>query len=129
MAVNLEIVSVDRHAPFPQRGTAESAGLDCFSTRPVFLRPGETQVIGLGFKIALPPGTWGLLKERSSMGCRGVFVLGGVIDADYRGELMALLHNVGKDIWIVEEHQICQLIVMPLQRVNIQETASLTVTV
>lgn len=47
MAVNMEIVPPDRNGPFRQRGMAESAGLDCFSTKLIFLRPGETQVIGL----------------------------------------------------------------------------------
>lgn len=112
----MNIVRVDKKVPFPQLGNAESAGMDW-----IFLIPSETRVIVLGLKNALPPGTWRLLKERSSMSCRGVFELGGVIDAHNGGELMVLLHNVGK--------KICQLIVMLLQRVDIRETTSPTATV
>lgn len=58
------------------------------------LQPGETQIVGLDIKILLPPGTWELLKERSSLACNGVLVLGGVIDEDWRREIMVILHNI-----------------------------------
>lgn len=127
--MSLQIVKTNRNVLLPHAATSGSAGLDCYSTRAVFLRPGETQMVGLGFKMALPPGTWGLLKERSSMGCQGVFVLGGVIDADYRGEVRVLLHNIGKQMWVLDIHQkICQLIVIPLKSVTIEECTTLTST-
>lgn len=71
----MEIVRTNSNVPFPQRVTFENAGLDCFSPRSIFLRPHDNQIIDFYIKIGLLPGTWGLLKERSTMGCRGVFVL------------------------------------------------------
>lgn len=123
----MEIVKIIPNVPSPQRGTSRSVGLDFFSPRPVFLQPGDTQIVGLGIKIALPPGHWGLLKERSSMACCGVFVLGGVIDEDYRGEVMVILHNISREEWRIDAHQkICQLIVVPVKMVDLTVRTSLT---
>lgn len=80
--------------------------------KPVILNTGETQVVDLKMKISLPEGTWELLKERSSMGVRGVFILGQVIESDYQGEILVVLHNTSKEVVIEVDYKICQLIII-----------------
>jgi dUTP pyrophosphatase len=102
------------------------------------LRPGETVKFHTGFaweidaaqavevKEALgePPGAagidspafptveYGLIRDRSSMAAKGVFVVGGVVDGDYRGEVQVMLHNAGFDaVNIVPGQKIAQMIV------------------
>lgn len=55
MSESMEIVRIDENVAFPQRGTAESAGLDCLSTRLMFLKPGATQFIELCIRITFHP--------------------------------------------------------------------------
>lgn len=111
----------------PVRGTQGSVGYDLFvSDRTVIphSKVGTVDLAGQGIGclnrptlvktntgVALPPGCWGLLKERSSMGKRGIMCLAGVIDNDYRGELVICVVNFGDEFVIEAGERLAQLIV------------------
>lgn len=94
--VSVKLRSSD--ARLPVRGTPSSAGLDLFCAEPVTLPPfhpdtGLTPIrLPLHISLALPAETYGRLTGRSSTTMRGLLVLDGVVDADYRGpvDLMAV---------------------------------------
>lgn len=68
-------------------------------------------VISTMLAMCFPPGTYGRLATRSSMAIRGVDVCGGVIDADFRGEIKVLLHNRTGNIYRGQRgHRIAQII-------------------
>lgn len=62
-----------------------------------FLKPGETKLFNLGFRVEIPTGYELQIRSRSGMAKKGIFVINspGTIDSDYRGPVMVLLHNSG----------------------------------
>lgn len=83
-------------AIIPTRGTEDSAGLDLYATETVLIRPGYSENIHTGICMEIPKGHVGLIYARSSLACKkGLRPANcvGVIDADYRGELIVCLRN------------------------------------
>ena len=80
----------------PVRGSDEAAGLDLFTTENATIPPGHRALLKTGVSMALPFGYVGLIWPRSKLAAKlGVATLAGVLDSDYRGELMISLLNTG----------------------------------
>jgi dUTP pyrophosphatase len=125
-----------RDLPLPQYQSALAAGLDLMAAVPadasVDIPPGGRAVIPTGVAIALPAGSEGQIRPRSGLAARhGVTVLNtpGTIDADYRGELQVILVNTGAELFVVSRGmRVAQLVIAPIQRVNLVEWNSLDAT-
>jgi dUTP pyrophosphatase len=98
-------------------------------TQPTTLAPGEIRLIPCGFHMALPPGYEAQVRPRSGLASKhGVTLVNtpGTIDADYRGEVCAVLINLGRQPFTVERGmRIAQMVVMPVPRVNVVEVDEL----
>jgi dUTP pyrophosphatase len=123
--------------PLPSYQSADAAGVDLMAavpeSAPVVLGPGERALVPTGLAIALPSGFEAQVRPRSGLAARhGMTVLNapGTIDADYRGEVMVLLINLGTEPFtITRGMRIAQLTVAPVVRANIEEVAELESTV
>ena len=119
------------NAIIPTYGTAQSAGADLYSgmEQPVTIEPGKTEFIHTGIAIAIPEGLVGLVYARSGMACKkGIAPANkvGVIDADYRGEIMVALYNHGNEAVTVEPgDRIAQLVLTPFITAAFDEVDSL----
>lgn len=119
------------NAIIPTYGTAQSAGADLYSgmEQPVTIEPGKTEFIHTGIAIAIPEGLVGLVYARSGMACKkGIAPANkvGVIDADYRGEIMVALYNHGNEAVTVEPgDRIAQLVLTPFITAAFDESDSL----
>ena len=116
MKADNEILSfkkLDQRATLPTRGSRASAGLDLYSIEAVSLEPGQRVIARTGLAVAIPEGFYGRLAPRSGLATKkGLDVLAGVIDADYRGEIGCLLQNAGQEkIELAENSKVCQLII------------------
>lgn len=107
-------------AVLPTYGSDGAAGADlyaCLDT-PVNIEPGETAFIPTGLAMAIPEGLAGLVYARSGMACkRGLAPANkvGVIDSDYRGEIMVALLNHGpQPQQISQGDRIAQLLLTPV---------------
>ena len=78
-----------------QRGSEGAAGWDLCSTMACHLAPGERKLLSTGVALEIPRGHYGRIASRSSLASQGVDVAGGVIDADFRGEVKVILANHG----------------------------------
>src|SRR6266403_4391157 len=107
----LRFKKLDPRAMLPTRGSPFSAGLDLYSIEAITLEPKQRQLIRTGLAVAIPEGHYGRLAPRSGLAVqKGLDVLAGVIDADYRGEIRCLLYNAGSEvIELPEQIKICQL--------------------
>lgn len=112
----IEFSKLVAEATIPTRQTEGSAGLDLYSIENVRIRPMEWSKIRTGISLSVPEGHVGLIKPRSGLAVTyGLDVLAGVIDSDYRGELIVILINFGDLSYNVTTGQrIAQLIVTPI---------------
>ena len=107
-------------AKLPTYGSAEAAGADLYACleRDVCIAPGETAFVPTGIAMEVPRGCAGLIYARSGMACkRGLAPANkvGVVDSDYRGEIMVALHNHGKVAQtIANGERIAQFVITPV---------------
>ena len=115
-------VSVKLLAPrakMPSYGSVDAAGADLYAVTdgPVTIAPGQTVLIHTGLALAIPQGFVGLVYARSGLATKQGLAPAnkvGVIDADYRGELMVALHNHSGEMRTVEHgDRIAQLVIAP----------------
>ena len=123
------------HAAIPSYGSAEAAGADlyaCLETA-VEIAAGGTAMIPTGLAMELPEGTVGLVYARSGLASKKGLAPAnkvGVIDSDYRGEVMVALHNHSAQAAVVEPgERIAQLVIAPVLRAAFAETDALSDTV
>lgn len=130
--VQVNIKKLDPRATLPTYGTPGAAGADLYALldAPLTVAPGETVFVHTGLSIELPEGYAGLVYPRSGLSCkRGLAPANkvGVIDPDYRGEVMVALHNHGTAPATVEVgERIAQLVVTPFLHVEFREAEELT---
>lgn len=123
----MKIKRMRESAVLPTRATAQSAGYDLCADldAPLTLAQGEIQVVKTGVAVALPAQTVGLIFGRSGLGVRHGIVPAnavGVIDADYRGELMVGLVNHGPAPYVIQpQERIAQLVVVPILTPDLEE--------
>ena len=106
--------------PLPEPATELAAGVDLVAAidDTVTLAPGEQHIIPTGIAIALPPGYEAQIRPRSGLAAKNGITLvnsPGTIDADYRGEIGAILINHGQETFTVERGmRIAQMVVAPV---------------
>jgi dUTP pyrophosphatase len=114
----------------PVRSSKNSAGYDLYSDQEVTVRPGHRKLIKTGICLEIPDGHYGRIAPRSSLARDfGINVGAGVIDPDYRGEVMILLFNHGeKDLEIHVGDRIAQIIFEKISTPVIIETEKISET-
>ena len=118
----------------PTYGTEYSAGADLYSAEDgVILAPHATHLVHTGIAVEIPEGYCGLIFARSGLASkRGLAPANkvGVIDADYRGEIMVALHNhTDSEASIEAGERVAQLAIVPFLKAEFEETDALSETV
>jgi len=107
-------------AKLPTYGSAQAAGADLYAclAEAMTITPGETAFVPTGIALEVPVGCAGLIYARSGMACkRGLAPANkvGVVDSDYRGEIIVALHNHGKISQTVETgERVAQFVITPV---------------
>ena len=96
--INVKLLRPGAH--LPTYGSADAAGADLYACleESVTIEPGHTLMIPTGFALEVPKGCAGLIYARSGLACKQDLAPAnkvGVVDSDYRGEIMVALHNHG----------------------------------
>lgn len=105
--MKISITKLRHSSQLPEYQTEHSAGMDLHADidQPVTLKPGERYAVPTGIAIALPTGYEAQIRGRSGLAAKfGIALTNGIgtIDADYRGEIHALIINHGQDDFVVE---------------------------
>ena len=135
MKTNIQIKKLNENAILPTYGTEYSAGADLYALidGSETIEPGQSKLIHTGLAFAIPEGLVGLVFARSGMACkRGLAPANkvGVIDSDYRGELMVCLHNHGTVAQTIENgERIAQISFVPYYTAQFELTDELDQTV
>lgn len=125
----------DPKAICPTYGTEYSAGADLYALldKDITIRAGETVLIHTGISAEIPEGYAGLVFARSGLASKKGLAPAnkvGVIDADYRGEIMVPLHNhSSEDRTISYGERIAQMAIVPFLKVEYNEVDELSETV
>ncbi len=112
-------------AKVPVRAHHDDAGLDLYANEACALQPGERRTVKTGIALAIPTGYVGLIWDKSGVSSKGgVKVMGGVIDASYRGEVGVIVVNLSQEPYVIEKGaKISQLLV---QKVELPEVCEVT---
>ncbi len=131
----IAVKKLDERAVLPTYGSEFSAGADLYAVVDGELRipPQETRLVRTGLAMEIPEGYAGLIYARSGLASkRGLAPANkvGVVDADYRGEVMVALHNHSAiEQTIASGERIAQLVVAPFLKAEFSETETLSDTV
>ncbi len=133
--VNINIKKLNSNATIPTYGTEFSAGADLYACleNPITIEPGKTEFIHTGIALEIPEGYAGLVYARSGLSCKKGLAPAnkvGVIDADYRGEIMVALHNHSDEAVTLENSErVAQLVITPFLGAIFNEVDELSDTV
>ena len=118
--MKIDVKKVTEEAILPRDATPESAGADLYALpgTDVTLQSGQTALIRTGIAMAIPAGYAGFVYARSGLATRQGLAPAnkvGVIDADYRGEILVSLFNQsGEDRTVQGGDRIAQLVIAPV---------------
>lgn len=124
MKADIRIKKLRENAVVPTYGSESAAGADLYAAvnEAVTIEPGETKFIPTGLAFEIPEGYAGFVYARSGMASKRNLAPAnkvGVIDSDYRGEVMTALHNHGKTPQTVEPgERIAQMVIAPYITAN-----------
>ena len=125
IAIPLTILPHGKGLPLPAYATPGAAGMDAVAavTKTMTLASGERFPVPLGFCMAIPEGYEVQVRPRSGLALKhGISVPNspGTIDSDYRGEVHALLINLGNEPFVIERGmRICQLVPAAVTRASL----------
>ena len=130
----VRIKKLNENATVPTYGTDYSAGADLYNLNEAVNIPAhKTVLIHTGISVEIPEGYAGLIYARSGLASkRGLAPANkvGVVDADYRGEVMVALHNHSDlDATVDAGERVAQLVVTPFLKVEYQLADELSDTV
>ena len=132
MQATVRVKKLNENAQLPRYGSERAAGADlyaCLDCDSVSINAGETVFIKTGIAVEIPDGLVGLVYARSGLACKqGLDPANkvGVIDSDYRGEIMVAMHNHSSSAKTVENgERIAQIVFAPYVTANLIESETL----
>lgn len=131
----LRVKKIREQAQIPHYGTDFAAGADLYACldEPLTIKAGTTEFIPTGLVMEIPAGMVGLIYARSGLACKKGLAPAnkvGVIDSDYRGEIMIALYNHScEDITIESGERVAQMMIAPYIFAEYEETDELSDTV
>ena len=134
MAVPVKFTKAHPLTKTPTYSTQGAACVDLYSVEYKTIEPGASMPVRTGLCVAVPEGYALMLYSRSGHGFTYGIRLGncvGVIDADYRGEIMVLLHNDGvclANFTVKPGDRIAQAMMIPIPEIRFDEVPSLDTT-
>ena len=135
MTAQVKIKKLNPEAVVPTYGSAFSAGADLYAceAEAVTIAPGETRLIHTGLSVEIPEGFAGLIYARSGLATKKGLAPAnkvGVVDADYRGEVMVALHNHSSLTQTVDKgERVAQLVIAPFLKAEFTVADELSDTV
>ncbi len=113
MDEQLPFKKLNDQAVLPTRGSSKSVGLDLYASSALTIPAQGFSIASTGIAVAIPEGYYGRVAPRSGLAAKfGIDTLAGVIDPDYRGELLIVLANHGSaDFEVKPGDRIAQFII------------------
>ena len=133
MQINVKKLKENAKLPFAGSEFAAGADLCACIEKALTIASGETHLVPTGLAMEIPEGYAGLIYARSGLASKKGLAPAnkvGVVDADYRGEVMVALHNHSREAQTIEPgERVAQLVVTPFLKAEYVETGELSETV
>ena len=127
MTIKIHRVHPDAQLPIYAHGPLEDAGMDLRSVEAITIAPGQTYAVATGLSIELAPGYEAQIRPRSGLAFKHSITIPnspGTIDPSYRGEIKAILHNLGTQPFAIQiGDRIAQMVVAKYEAIEWLETA------
>lgn len=131
---SINVKKLNSFAKLPTKGSSDAAGYDLYAAtnKTIDIAPHSTVKVGTGLSFELPQGTFAAIFPRSGIatkrGLRPANCI-GVVDADYRGEVIVALHNDTDEMQSIEPRErIAQIILLPFIEMKFNEVDTLSET-
>ncbi len=126
--MQIKIKKLHPDAKIPSFAKEGDAGMDLFALEETTVNSGEIARVKSGIAVEIPIGYAGLWWDKSGLSQNhGIKVVGGVLDAGYRGELILGVINLGKEPYTFEKgHKVMQMIIHKIEHPEIIETDELS---
>jgi len=132
-AIKIQIKKLSKNKDFsiPNYQSSGAVGMDLYASidSEIILKPQDRFIVPCGISISLPKYIEGQVRPRSGLAAKhGITVLNtpGTIDSDYRGEIKAILINLGKeDFKINQNDRIAQIIFSEIKKIEFEEVKNL----
>ena len=125
--IDVKITKLNKNATIPTYGSEYAAGADIYACidKPIVIKKRETVFVPTGLSMEIPEGLVGLIYARSGLGSKKGLAPAnkvGVIDSDYRGEIMVALHNHSKEDYELQVgERIAQMVFTPYYMATFKE--------
>jgi dUTP pyrophosphatase len=106
--MKVKVKKLHEHAKVPEFKTLGAAGCDLYSVEETIIKSGELVYIKTGLAFEIPQGAFGMVLPRSSFCFKFNLDMphsAGVIDSDYRGEVLVVFRNLGKEDVKIDKHE------------------------
>lgn len=119
----MKIKRLTDSAIIPSKAHAGDLGFDLYASDQTTIWSGQVKLISTGIAIQFPQGYGALIRDRSSVAThRGLFVVAGVIDNGYTGEIKIALYNTHEAFQVVQQgEKIAQMILVPVVDCQVME--------
>lgn len=132
MKAQIKFIKLDERATVPTYGSPFSAGADLYAVcdNDIVIEPGKTVLIHTCLAMEIPEGYGGFIFARSGLATKKGLAPAnkvGVVDSDYRGEIMVALHNHSDETQVVaHKERIAQMVIMPYLAAEFIEAETLS---
>ncbi len=127
--MKLKVKKLDPEARIPAYAHEGDSGMDLYSAENATIEPGERKTVKTGLAISLPKGFEAQIRPKSGLASNsGITVLNtpGTVDSCYRGEIMVIMANFGKQPYKVEKgKKIAQMVIARVEEAEVEETDEL----
>jgi dUTP pyrophosphatase len=125
--VDVRIHRLDKTVEMPKYAKKGDAAFDLRSAEEKTVKAGHKELVKTGLRIAVPEGYCGLIWDRSGLAAKnGIHCLAGVLDSGYREEIVVVLHNLGKEDFLIEKNmRMAQMLIQPVETAMIKEVEEL----
>jgi len=129
--VKLKVKKLHKDAKLPTHGHPGDAGMDFYALEEVVFAPGAQMRVQTGIALEIPDGYVGLVWDKSSISFnKGLKIMGGVIDAPFRGEFVASMVNLSGETQVLEKGQkFTQMLIQKFKHCDIVEVDKVSETV
>lgn len=129
--MKIAVKKLNHNAIFPEYHSSGAAGADIYACvdKELIIKPGEIVLVPTGLAFEIPEGYEIQIRPRSGLATKGIILPNspGTIDSDYRGEIKVILMNLGKEPFVIHNHdRIAQMVLSKFEKMEFEEVLELS---